>query len=496
MKRRLRPGFAAAVVLTVAAIAAGCGGSTRHQAGGIGEGGAAQVRSGALAYVAIDSDLGSSQWQQVDSLLKKFPIRDRFFGELRHALADKNLDYNRDVKPALGPEVDVVVAIGSSPRDISYAALTKPDSVEKAKELVQKLDQGSPPPSATRVVDGWFFVADKQEMIDNVLKGSGSALADDSHFADAMSKLPSDALVKAYANGRQLANIVGSLFGGAALTAAGGTSPFGLDTLDWLAAAVVAKDNGLELEGDVKSTPDAPPHAPPYSSKLLSGVPADAFAFLTFRGPRTNPIAQYRSNPQFRGALEQIEKELGMRLEDVFALFEHEVAFYVRRGPGLPEFSLVLEEPDTQRALTTLDRLASRVTRLVPARLGSETEAGLTVKTLNFGPVTVRWAGFDGRVLLTTSPTGISDYRAGGDKLADTSAYKNALSTAGAPDQTNGLLYLNLADVGQLIQSYAGLAGTKVPPDVAENLKPLRSFVAYATANGDLEKSTAFLEVK
>ena len=110
--------------------------------------------------------------------------------------------------------------------------------------------------------------------------------------------------------------------------------------------------------------------------------------------------------------------------------------------------------------------------------------------------MTVRWAGFDGRVLLTTSPTGIADYRATGDKLGDDSAFKSALEGAGAPDKTNGLVYVNVADAVRLIENYAGLAGGKLPADVEPNLKPLRSFVAYGSARGDLSKFAAFLEIK
>ena len=110
--------------------------------------------------------------------------------------------------------------------------------------------------------------------------------------------------------------------------------------------------------------------------------------------------------------------------------------------------------------------------------------------------MTVHWAGFDGRVLLTTSPTGIADYRAGGDKLADASAYKDALAAAGAPDKTSGLIYANLHDGLQLLLNYAGASGAKVPSDVEANLKPLKSFVAYGTADGGLAKFSAFLEIK
>jgi hypothetical protein len=492
MSRRLQ---LTAVACLVAAVAVACGGTTSSQSGGIGESGAALVGSGALAYVAIDSDLGSSQWQQVDELLKKFPVRDRFLSELKKSLAEQKIDYERDVKPALGPELDIAAVAGASAQDISYAAMTKPDSIEKAKALVHKLDENSPPALATRVVDGWLIVSDKQEMIDGVLKGSGSSLADASAFKDAFGQVPDDALLKVYANGPQVAKLVG-LFssGGFQPTVAAGTSPLG--NLDWIAAAAVAEDNGLTLEGDAKTADGRTVGGEPYASKLISGVPADAFFFSTFQGRNAqDQLRNLRQNPAFGAALDLIEQQLGIRLEDVLALFEHETAFYVRRGPGLPEFSLVFEAPNTEQALGTIDRLATRLATVAHARLGAEQQGGLDVKTLNFGPVTVRWAGFDGRVLLTTAPTGIADYRANGNKLGDDSAFKDALDTAGAPDKTIGLTYVNLADSLELIKSYAGLAGAKLPPAVREKLKPLRSFVVYGSAKGDVTKFAAFLEV-
>jgi hypothetical protein len=496
MKHRLFAGSAAC--LATAVLAAGCGGTTK-QPGGLGESGAALVTSGALAYVAVDSDLGSSEWQKLDALLQKFPIRDQLLTKLKRALADKQLDYDRDVKPALGPEVDLAVEAGGSVQDIVYAYLWKPESMEKAKALVQKLDEDSPPASATRVVDGWLVVSDKQEMIERVLKGSHSSLAEDGKFKEAIGKLPDDALVKAYANGRQLSDLVDSIFGVPAQTAAAGTgsSQLGLDKVDWLAGALAAKDDGIGLEGDVRGTTGTPFDLQQYESKLISGVPADAIAFLSFHGKAGfDPFSQARKNPAFGEALRQVEQMLGMSLDNVFALFEHETAFYVRRGPGLPEFSLVLEAPDTAKALTTIDRLADRVAALTNAKLGSEHEGGIDVKTLTYGPVTLHWAGFDGRVLLTTAPTGISDYLDGGDKLADDPTFKNALSVAGAPDENGGLVYVNLADAVQLIQSYAGLAQGKLPADVRENLKPLRSLVAYGTSSDDVTKLSAFLAVK
>jgi len=493
MSRRTQLAVVAAA-LVVAILATACGGTTLSRPHGIGTSGAALVGSGALVYGTIDGDLGSSQWRQVDTLLKKFPVRNRLLAELNKGLAEHQLDYQRDLKHALGPEIDLAAAGGASTQDTTaYAILTKPDSIENARALVRKLDEGSPP-SATRVVDGWLVVADNKTMIDHVLKGAGSSLTDDSRFKDAFGQLPDDALFKLYANGPELSKLVGSLSGVAQTAALSGS---GSNKLDWVAVSAVAEDNGIKLEGNAKSTTGGSLAGAAYSSKLISGVPADALAFVTFHSRSGyDPLTRLRENPMFSQGLLQVEQELGMSLDKVVALFEHETAFYVRRGPGLPEFSLVLEAPDTQQALTTIDQLAARVAKLAPARLGDEKQGGLDVKTLNFGPVTVRWAGFDGRVLLTTSPTGIADYRATGDKLGDDSAFKSALEGAGAPDKTNGLVYVNVADAVRLIENYAGLAGGKLPADVEPNLKPLRSFVAYGSARGDLSKFAAFLEIK
>jgi hypothetical protein len=496
MSRRLQVAAAAGACF-LAAVVTACGGTAKS--GLSGESGASLLDSGALAYAAVDSDLGSSQWQQVDKLLKKFPGRETFLNSLRRGLASKQLDYDRDIKPALGPEVDAAVFTGATRGDLAVAVLTKPDSLDKARELIRKLKaiSGRSETTASKVVDGWLIVSDTMTNLDRTLKGPGKSLADDETFKEALGDLPGDALGKVYVNGRQFADLADKIFGeGAQTTAVGGSSQFGLDRVDWAAASMVAEDGGLKLEGDVK-TANGGFGVSPYASKLISGVPADAVAFVTFHGRNSqDPLRRLRQNPALSQVLRRFEEQLGMRLDDVYGLFEHETAFYVRRGPGLPEFSLVLEAPDTEQALTTIDRLATRLAKLAHAQLGTDGEGGLNVKTLNFGRVTVRWAGFDGRVLLTTAPTGIADYRAKGDKLVDDSAYKHALHAAGAPDKTLGLFYVNLADGLQLIKSYAGLAGGELPPNVRENLEPLQSFLAFGSSSGDVTKLAAFLEIK
>jgi hypothetical protein len=494
--RRLATLLGACVLALTLAVS--CGGMTKT--GASTEAGASLIRSGALAYVAVDSDLDSSQWRQVDDLLRKFPSREKWLAKLRRELAVHGLDYGRDVKPALGPELDIAVVSGSSPREPSYVLLTKPDSIAKAKALVHKLDESSPPASATRVIDGWLVVSESQAAIDRVLKASGgSSLADDSTFKAAVAAAPADAVAKAYVNGPRLAELIAASPDARTQAIAAGPSlaPLGLDKLEWISASLEAQDNGIRFEAGVKGGGGLFGAAGPYASKLIAGVPADALAFLTFRGDTLRErIGQLETKREFRLGTRQLERMLGVKLDDLLPLFQHEVAFYVRAGLGLPELSLVLEAPDTQKALGTLDRLAAHIAKVMHGSISEERQGGIDVKSLALERVTVRWAAFEGHVLVTTGTRGIADYRGAGEKLPADPSYKKALKVAGAPDKTGGLVYLDLHDGLPLVASYLALSGERAPPDLQANLKPLQSLVAYSTEEGALTKLSAFLQVK
>src|SRR5436190_17112245 len=113
MTDRLRI-LALALLASLALLATGCGATT---SGSSGAAGAALVRPDALVFVTLDSDLGSSQWQQVNDLSKKFTGRDQALAQLNHELAKNQLDYGRDIEPALGPEVDIAIVLGPNLND-------------------------------------------------------------------------------------------------------------------------------------------------------------------------------------------------------------------------------------------------------------------------------------------------------------------------------------------------------------------------------------------
>jgi hypothetical protein len=485
--RRLLP------FLVLAALLAGCGSSPKSSStGGSIPAGASVVRPGVLAFVSIDSDLGSDQWKQLDKLVQKFPARDHAVAQLKQQLTQQGVDYDQDVKPALGPEVDVAVVSAGTGSSPDAVALTKPDDPAKFKALVAKLNakDSTGDRAVYREVDGWYALSNTQAAITRVLGGDG-ALADEPGFKEAMGKLADDALVKVYVDGARLNGLVSQ----AAAQASGGfdSSALGLDKLKYVAAAASAEDDGLRVHG---ASSGGPAGAADFASELLGGVPGDAFAFLGFDGQgTTDQLEKLKSNPQAAAAIAQVQQKLGVTFEQLLSLVSGEVAFYARSGIGIPELTLALAPKDPTAALATLDKLAARLAAMSGGTVEPGTQGGHPVKTVDLGKFAIHYGNVDGKVLLTSGVSGIADYGQG-DHLPDSADFKEAQSTAGMPDSTGGFIYVDLKNAVPMLEALAALSGQNVGSQATENLRPLRSLVAWSNSSGETRTFDAFLEIK
>jgi hypothetical protein len=470
------------LLAALALLVAGCGGATNAGSGGAG---AALVNPNVLAFISVDSDLGSSQWKQVDTLSKKFPGRDLLLQKIDHELAKSGLDFKNDVEPALGPELDFAFVAGPTAKDMAVVGLTKPDDAGKFKDLVKKLNAShtSGRQEVYREVDGWYVVGDTQAQIDRALKSGDRSLSDEAAYTDALGTLPSDALAKAYVNGAQLAKLVHD-YGqgqGSDLTA---TVP-GLDKLDFVSAALSAESDGLRAHGAVQGSGAGDlVGSGDYASKLIDEVPSDALAFLTFRTTKGIGSA-------LRSAEAPLEYALGVSVDELVQLFANETALYVRPGALIPEITLLLQPKDTDTALATLDKLATRIARATGGTLKRGEQ-----RTIDFGQFAVHYGAKGDKVVVTSAPGGLAQVGNSSEKLADSADFKEAKSAAGLPDSNGGYIYLDLKNAIPLIEGFAGIAGSNLPSTVSENLRPLRSFLAWSAGSGDTRTFDLFLEIK
>jgi hypothetical protein len=496
MSLRLRT-LALALFAAIALLSVGCGGAATS--GSSTPAGASLVRPDALVFLSVDTDLSSDQWKQVDALSKKFPGRNHALEQIQQELRKNQLDYNRDIDLALGSEVDVAIVPSANLNDVAVVGVTKPDDGIKFKALVKKLneqDDSGEPAVYRELNDGWYALSDSQAHIDQVLKSGDKSLADESVFTDALGKLPDQALAKAYVNGPQFGKLVQRLEEGKGNGFAADTT--GLTKLDFISAALSAEDDGIRLHGATSGEGSSSLASGDYESKLITGVPADALAFLSFKGGKgvDQLKEQLETNPSFSQILPQIERELGVKVADILALLRGEVSLYARPGGAIPEVSLVLDTADQSAALSTLDKLATSLAAYANAKVSTSHEAGRTVKTIDFDQFAIRYAGLGDKVLITSGLNGIGAYTSSDSKLPDAADFKEARDASGMPSSNSGFAYVDLKNSIALIESLAGLGGESLPAEVTQNLRPLRSFVAWSERAGDAFTFDAFLEIK
>ena len=490
MQRRLA---AAAALAALVFVGAGCGGGSKSGATGS-SGAAALVSASAPVYVSIDTSLSSDQWKSLDSLLDKFPGKDRLLTQLRQSLeSDTKVSWKNDVKPALGPELDVAALDLEPGADV--VGFLQPKDEDAFNRFVKKVNAEAKKPSdKIYVLDykGWKVIADSQAKLDRFKQqaGSGGKLADDSTFKDATGSLSDKALVKVYANGRQILDRFRQAFPQLA-SASGGSS------IEWVAAELVSKDDGVALDGNIKMHGKS--KAKPYEAKLLGEVPSGAILYLSFNG---NGQLQSQLQKAFRsgaGSLSPQALPFLRVLQQLAPLFAHENALYVRAGGALiPEVTLITQPDNTSRGVAAIDKLVSSLGKSfgLPLRPRPTTIAGAPFKELSLGNVSLFYGAVDGKVVLTDAQRAVSDLKGGGSKLKDDSTFKDAKKASGLPDQTNGFVYLDLKDAIPLLESLVQLGGVRAPPEVSDNLRPLQSFTAWSTRDGDVTKFTLFLEIK
>jgi Protein of unknown function (DUF3352) len=476
-------------VLVLAACGGGGGGGGSKSAGSSGGGsvpdGADFVPSSAPGFVYLATDPNVSQWKAANDLLQKFPGRAQLLSMIEQRLAKQKLNYETDIKPALGPETDlgILKLQGQLGRILGVA---KPNDEAKFLALLDKLDT-SGSKLVHRKIDGWTVVSDTQTALDaSAAAHNGSSLKDNTLFTDGIGALPGDALAKVWFNGAAVTNAAKSKTGSSGTLA-------GFGNLMWVAASAQAQADGLSLHAIAKSDKDVP--LTNYSSDLVKQVPAGVLAYLSFKG-LDGVLRSLADNPAVQKQLGSIEQSLGITLADLAPLFAGEGALYVRQGIPLPEITLALEVSDEAAARSTAEKLFTRLAPALGGEITTTTVAGVQVKQIRTSSISLYYGVFDGKLVVTDSTTGIAGLKDTGAKLADDSLFKDAKDAAGMPDSTAGFLYVNLKDTIPLVENLVTAQGGTISPTVQQNLEPLNTALFYGTVNGQQAELTGFVGVK
>ena len=442
-------------------------------------------------FVVIDSDLRSSQWQTVNALANKFPDKQKAVDAIKQQLNKKGLDWKRDLEPALGPEVDVVMLDFAHPNET--VALMQPQDEGAFERAVKK--GNAIDPSSQLVYDkfhGWTVMSDKQAAIDAFERASDSSvrmLPEDGTFSSATRK-SGDGILRAYVNGAQVMTAARNFLGPDA-------GPYfkKLGTLDWLLMTLRAKSDGIAWDTTVHGTPGkefdkVSEHASDGSLQKL--VPKDALLYLAFHGSK-GMLGGLGSNP----ILQQSGlKGLGDALQQLGRIMAGENALYVR-APGssdLPEVTFIAAPEGGVDGAAALDRVLNRFAKELGGRPHRAVVAGVPVRVIGAGGrVTVQYANVKGKLVVTDLPSGIAFAKNGGKVLTDSREYQNAARSSGLPAKPQVVLYV---DIHSTIPLIGRLGNGRIPASVERNLKPLRSAVEYAVSHSHEIQISFFLRIQ
>jgi hypothetical protein len=483
---RVTAGIAA---VAIGLFAAGCGGTQ-----GAGTGASDIVPADAPIYIAVDTDPESSQWKTVDALAGHFPDKQKAVNAIKKQLRDSaSVDWETDVKPALGKELDFVwLDLQHGAQD--FVLLAQPHNEGKFKALIAKANAQDPSGQVVyEKVGDWEVLAETRAMIERFRKASSSAtatLSDEPSFTHAMETLGSDSIVRAYVSGPRIMDLIRASSPPDAkkfINQAG--------TLDWFALRLGARADGIGWDTIVHGTPGklfkGVPRGKPFLSKLASDVPQDALVYLTFHGAK-NMLTAVQKNPVL--ATPQLKRFSGV-LRQIGTLLQGENALYVREPAAgqIPEVTFVAAPGAGVDGAAVLDRLLRRFRGEIGVTPTRTSIAGTASRTLRFGEVSVHYANVDGKLVITDLPQGIRGILRPGMPLSQAETFKDARDAAGMPRKTQGFLYVNIHST---IPAVERLSQTHLPAEVRRNLKPLRSAVEYAVSRSHEIEVSFFLRIK
>jgi hypothetical protein len=416
-------------LLGVAALLAGCGGP--KPAGDAAE----LVPPNATAFVSLQTDLGS-----LPQVLNRFPFGPTVLKAVRQGL---------QLKSSLGPELDLAVFKGA------VVSFTQPAD-EKAFEAALGAKQ------LHARIRGWTVFTTSAPLLDLVRKHNGK-LSELPAYTEAVRRLPSSAVVRAYASPSAGA---GLLLGVTGLGGSGSLPNIPSGT-KWVAAALSAGGNELTLEVHAKATTGP---ATQSSSDLVSQIPAGSVLAAGLGGIGSVP-----------GNL----KVGGVDVQGISDALGGQAIVYVRAGLPFPEVTIASKPKDPAKAVRDVGRLIVKLSKATKAPV-TTTVDGVTLHDIALGAVDIYYGTFDGLFVVSDSTDAVSGLRSSGEKL----------KVPGLPEHTNGFLYIDVEHALPAVRAFAKLANQKVPAQLDANLKPLKTLVVYGTRDAGVQSIFAILQVR
>ena len=245
---------------------------------------------------------------------------------------------------------------------------------------------------------------------------------------------------------------------------------------DGVAAAAVAKDDGIELHLVSSLNPNLLKQNPSFFSELPTFEPtltseaggrSIAYAGVGEVGPTVTELLERAAGGgaagglagSLRGLSERLQKEAGVDpLSELLPALSGQAALVAEPTDGVPFASLIIDGVDEDQAAQGLAQLQRPLLRALGSGQGrvprfEETEVdGVPVRSVQASAsVNLSYAVFDDKLVISTDPEGIAQVRQGGG-LDESQPFE--LATDDLPDEVSALVFLNLDELfGQVTRT-------------------------------------------
>src|SRR3954470_8440590 len=368
---------------------AGCGGGGSSASSPLDEGLGFLPKDAPFA-VAISTDTGGGQYQNANTILKKFPFGEQAVATLKRRFEQSGVSYDNDVKPVLGNPFVVGATTpealqGGNSRNEYVAALKGKDS-GKLESLVKKGSKETGDKNGYKIYesgggsrlaykDGVVVFAGSNKLLDDALdqRGRGDRLTEDV-FNKGLEGLPKDAVVRIYGDAGRLIKASPNSAKARkvkwvdALRQFGATASVNQDAID--IDFNLHTDAGQLTDADLPLAPgDQAPQVIKQPGAFSFGLrnPAQIEKFAEAAGQAVNPSGY----GQFQQGKAQIEKQLGVSFnKDLIDQLTGDVAANVTVSG---RFGLRAELKDPAAFRATLKKVAPQLPKLAKSLGGGQT---------------------------------------------------------------------------------------------------------------------------
>ncbi len=498
------------------------------------------------AYLHINLDPGTDQYEAAQKLTEKLPTVTDTVTSLLPSLTGTELNYEADVRPWSGGEVAVVLGgsglsglepelslfeIADTEGALQFAAdLQGPGTTESE---VKGITVRSTAELSSAIVEGLLLLGDEAAVtaaIERAADPAAQTLANNPEADRALGELPDERLIDVYVS-LDLADALredGTLGAFNTFVNAGATEGF--------AAALVLGESSISLA--VRSLQDPELEAesafaslPAFEPKLPESINEDAYLYLGLGDPGGSARSLIEQAASVSRPLQRSLKAFTRRLgrtggpdvdSELLPLLDGESALTVepktRPGdeggdtpeggtPGLdggivapPYLGLLADEIGGEQALSAIAGLQAPIAAAIDPSNGQspvfETRDidGVEAQSLRLSPsVDLTYASFDDRLVVGSDPIAIARAREVKDSLAGSNLYEDAVS--GLPDEVALLLYLDVPDLLALGEEVLQLPLVPAYAALAPDLRALDAAAVGVVADDDLLASDVRIEV-